>query len=282
MSGPTGDRADGRPGGVVGWLFSRPDGWMLTRVFWGLIAVTLVVLAGDFRELAAARPAAVWDEREVPGMQPAVPYLPSTRRDVEPEPADRRAAPGVRSTEQLRQEITFELVGEGRLIAEGTIHPGAAERFAAEIGKRGSYVKTVVLNSPGGSVRDALAMGRLIRERGLDTAVEAGGYCASSCPLVFSGGVARRAAADAVIGVHQVYAVAQQGGMLDMAGGMDQAQRVSAECQRHLVDMGIDPRVWIHAMETPKERLFYFKPAELEDLKLATEVAGRRQETAGL
>ena len=35
-------------------------------------------------------------------------------------------------------------------------------------------------------------------------------------------------------------------------------------------DMGIDALVWIHAMETPAEELFTFKPDELLTLKLAT------------
>ena len=48
------------------------------------------------------------------------------------------------------------------------------------------------------------------------------------------------------------------------------AQHVSALCQKYLRDMGVDLGVWIHAMETPKEQLYYFKPAELLSLKLAT------------
>ena len=51
---------------------------------------------------------------------------------------------------------------------------------------------------------------------------------------------------------------------------MESVQRISAECQRYLRDIGIDQLVWIHAMETPKDELFYFKPAELLSLKLAT------------
>ena len=65
-----------------------------------------------------------------------------------------------------------------------------------------------MLNSPGGSVADALAMGRLIREKKFATEVEAGKYCVSSCPLVFAGGVDRRAGDKATIGVHQVAAIA--------------------------------------------------------------------------
>ena len=56
---------------------------------------------------------------------------------------------------------------------------------------------------------------------------------------------------------------------------MEHVQRVSAECQRYLRDMGIDRLVWIHAMETPAEELFTFKPDELLTLKLATPLAPR-------
>ena len=38
-------------------------------------------------------------------------------------------------------------------MATGTIMPGTAKAFADEIDKRGAYVKTVVLHSPGGSLR---------------------------------------------------------------------------------------------------------------------------------
>ena len=51
---------------------------------------------------------------------------------------------------------------------------------------------------------------------------------------------------------------------------MESGQRVSAECQRYLHEMGVDPQVWVHAMETPKERLYFFKRDELLALKLAT------------
>jgi len=37
---------------------------------------------------------------------------------------------------------------------------------------------------------------------------------------------------------------------------MSEAQRVSARCQRYLADMGVDLKMWVHAMETPKDRLF--------------------------
>jgi hypothetical protein len=118
-------------------------------------------------------------------------------------------------------------------------------------------------------VTDALAMGRLIRERKFATEVEAGKYCASSCPLVFAGGVERRAGDRATIGVHQVAALrsAANGPPRDE---MSVAQNIAARCQRYLADMGVSLQVWVHAMETPHDRLFVFKPDELKSLNMVT------------
>jgi hypothetical protein len=247
------------------WLSAISDDAVLRWTLRLLIAATVAVLALDFAEMAERVPAPAV---AAPGVSPQP--LPAAR----PGEREAPAGPEVRK-DKLAAAMTFELAADGRLIASGTIKPGTAAAFAAEIEKRGAYVKTVVLQSPGGSVQDALAMGRLIRERKFNTAVEARQYCASSCPLVFAGGVERRAGAQAAIGVHQVFAAAASSGAT-LADGMDDAQRISAECQRYLREMGTDLQVWVHAMETPKHRLFYFRPDELLALKLATEAAGAK------
>ena len=51
---------------------------------------------------------------------------------------------------------------------------------------------------------------------------------------------------------------------------MSIAQNISARCQRYLGDMGIDLQVWVHAMETPHDKLFVFKPDELKSLNIVT------------
>ena len=51
---------------------------------------------------------------------------------------------------------------------------------------------------------------------------------------------------------------------------MNVAQNISARCQRYLGDMGVNLQVWVHAMETPHDKLFVFKPDELKSLNLAT------------
>jgi hypothetical protein len=169
--------------------------------------------------------------------------------------------------------MTFELAGGGRLIASGAITPGVSQSFAAEAERHGEYIRTLVLNSLGGSVTDALAMGRIIREKRFATEVEAGKYCVSSCPLVLAGGGDRRAGEKATIGVHQMTAM-RSAGNGPPGDEISVAQNISARCQRYLGDMGVSLQVWVHAMETPHDRLFVFTMDELKSLNLVTAAVG--------
>jgi hypothetical protein len=256
------------------WLPDNPDETVLRWIFRGAVTVTIVVLAADLARLngwiiypdQAAAPTEIqenWPSLNLPG-------LPSILAPLLPD-GDKRLTPLPKPDGILANPMTIELVGGGRLMATGTITPGISKAFAAEIDKRGDYIKTVVLNSPGGSVADAMAMGRIIREKKFSTEVAAGKYCASSCPLVFAGGIERRAGDRAVIGVHQVAAIASA------ANGpprdeMSMGQNISARCQRYLAEMGVNLQVWVHAMETPHDKLFVFRPDELKALNLATTI----------
>jgi hypothetical protein len=251
------------------WLAGDADEAMLRWTFRGLLTVTVAVLAADLAELngwfataeASPPPAELRQDGPTSDTPSAMPALLA--------PLLKRLMPLPPPDPVLVQPITFELTGGGRLMATGTITAGSAQAFAAEIDKRGDYVKTVVLNSPGGSVADALAMGRLIRSRKFATEVDAGKYCASSCPLVFAGGVERRAGERAAIGVHQIAAV-KSASNAPPRDEMSVAQNISARCQRYLLDMGINLQVWVHAMETPHDQLFIFRPDELKALNLVT------------
>jgi hypothetical protein len=255
----------------VGWLNATPDDAILNWLFGAMLIATVSVLGLDYWQMSQAAE----QQASIETATPDTPSNPAKPSDVPLTPArrdgDKRVGPLRVSDKALGQAMTFELVGNGKLMATGTVTPGTADTFAAEVEKRGSYVKTVVLHSPGGSVQDALRMGRLIRDKGFGTEVESGKYCASSCPLIFAGGVERRAGEKAAIGVHQVFAAPGSIVPASNASGMDQAQRISAQCQKYLRDMGVDLGVWVHAMETPKDELFYFRPDELLSLKLATQ-----------
>jgi hypothetical protein len=255
------------------WLSDNPDEAILRWIFRTAVAVTIAVLAYDLAGMNGwttspdplATPAEVKQGSpalDLPSLVPSIlaPLLPG---------GDKRLVPLLQPDGPMARPMTFELVGGGRLLATGTITPGVSEPFAAEVSRHGDYIKTVVLNSPGGSVGDAMTMGRLIREKKFATEVEAGKYCASSCPLVFAGGIERRAGDKAAIGVHQVAATssAANGPPRDE---MSIAQNISARCQRYLNDMGVSLQVWVHAMETPHDKLFVFKPDELKALNIVT------------
>ncbi|KIZ41385.1 MULTISPECIES: hypothetical protein [Rhodopseudomonas] len=251
------------------WLSGNPDESVIRWIFRAVLVVTFAVLMVDLATLNG------WIAPADSGLPPAERSpspgfeLPAILAPLLPGGGDRRQAPLPRPDGALAKPITFELVGGGKLMATGTITPGSAEAFAAELARRGDYVKTVVLNSPGGSVGDALVMGKLIRDKGLATEVEPGKYCASSCPLVLFGGTERRVGAKAAVGVHQVFALRSADGTAPR-DQMSAAQQISARCQRYLGEMGIDLQVWVHAMETPKDKLFVFTPAELQTLKIVT------------
>jgi hypothetical protein len=246
------------------WLAGNADEQVLRWLLRVLLVATVSVLGLDLSAMTGFDSA--WRELLE---QPVLPDMPPVTTEVPGTPAhDRRVVPARKADGALAKPMTFSLGKNGRLVATGMIAPGSAGVFASEVNARGEYIKTIVLNSPGGSVGDALEMGRLIRTKGFGTEVEASRICVSSCPLVFTGGVRRTAGANAIIGVHQVFAPDQaEAGRRDT---MSEAQRVSARCQRYLADMGIDLKMWVHAMETPKDRLFIFSANELRELNIVT------------
>ena len=250
--------------GLVGMLAGIEDGAILRFAFFALLAGTASVLYVDYTELTADEGLAV---QYAP--QPILPPAqPSDGVDGRPMPAITTAP------DLLEAPLSIVLAQGGELRLTGTIDPGAAIRFATEIAARGEYVQTVVLDSPGGSVMDALEIGALIHEKALATKIAAGHMCASSCPIIFASGVERRASRDAAIGVHQVYAASLGADAVDalrIAGAaMSDAQKITAEITRHLSLTGVDPALWLHALETPPDRLYYLSPEEMERLKLVT------------
>lgn len=238
------------------------DGVLMRGAFYLLLAAAGAFLVVDIRETSTAEAA-----------RPSLETLPDVPTFLPPKIAPGApGAPPVQPSspeEALRKPMTFNLVSGGILHAEGTIDPGAAGRFADEIEARGTYIKFVSLNSPGGSVDDAIAISKLIREKAIATKVEEKALCASSCPIVFAGGVTRLAEKDAVVGVHQVFNASVARPSPDQA--MASAQAITARVARHLDQMGIGAGLWIHALETPPNQLYYLTPAEMSEYRLTTD-----------
>ena len=234
------------------------------HVFRLLLVAAVGVLAYDLHGLIQA------GGRAVPAVAPGD-ALPFPLRQPMRTPASGSPPPNevTTPTDVLSASMTMELGPGGTLSLTGTIDIGAAARLAAELDARGEYVTLVTLDSPGGSVGDALSMSSALRERGVAVRVAAGALCASSCPIVLAGGAVREVSALASVGVHQIFARDED--RLDPRfDGMAEAQRMTARIGRHMAAMDIDAALWLHAMETPPEALYYLTPDELTGFGLAT------------
>ena len=133
----------------------------------------------------------------------------------------------VRGSSALCEPVCPEWIwAEGEI---GSDTPKRLKKFLKTLGKR---KLPIVIQSPGGNVDAAFAMGRMIRAKGLDVAVgyttftscaprqkdcdaaKKGGYvgvaspgfayCNSACPMVLAGGVRRLVGTWAHLGVHQI------------------------------------------------------------------------------
>ena len=210
------------------------------------------------------------------------PVLPATRAPGDlPSAPTAPPSPVTTPNERLGQPMTIELQADGVLMARGAITPGSASALKEELDTRGSYVTRVSLDSPGGLVREALEMARTLREAELETHVGEGAYCASSCPLILSGGTTRIVHRKGVVGVHQIYTPPEAERSLirsplssNVRDTERNTQTATATITRHLRDMGVSTALWVHALETPPEALYYLTPEELSEYELATALEG--------
>ncbi|MCI4661249.1 MAG: hypothetical protein MRY63_05430 [Neomegalonema sp.] len=253
---------------------------VLRGVFWSLILGVAVVGWQDYALLNEAANEPLPGETET--REPVVmtpprpsdqlrPYLPLTMPKRSPGAAPDLPGLGAPDPQALSEPMIFVRGPGGAASALGRIDIGTAPKLDAFLAAQGGEIKELHLHSPGGSVADALAMAQSLRSAGIAVRVDDDGYCASSCPLVLSGGVERSAGRSAWIGVHQIYAAegpkGSAGGRL--ADGMQRGQMITAEVQDHLVQMGVDPALWILALRTPPDQLYVLTPEEVARYKLA-------------
>jgi hypothetical protein len=252
---------------VLARYFSRfDDGELVRWAFRGLLLGAIGVLALDLRDLS--RENGWWAPEAARLATPADPVLPPVIQTDGPVPSDDPRRFVTADQQMLARSMTFTLRADGVLAAEGSIDPGSASRLAAELEARGEYVKVISLNSPGGALDDAMAMAKLIRGKGIAADVADGALCASSCPLLLAGGVMRTVGPMAAVGVHQFYAGTET--PTAPAQAMADAQMTTARISRHLIDMGVDPALWLHALDTPPQALYYFSASEMARYRLVT------------
>lgn len=189
-----------------------------------------------------------------PGLRPYRPDL----RPAEP------GSPAMRPMPQ-----TLEMTEDGQVIRlAGQIAAGDADRFARWLDETRPEASRVSLDSSGGSVADAVAIGRTIRAAGYDTVVEDGSVCMSACPYLLAGGVRRSVARGGVVGVHQHYF--GKNTMLPAFMAVADMQRAQASVMDYLDEMGVDLRLMTHALRTRPDDINVLSPQVLEELRLTS------------
>jgi len=233
------------------------------------IAIAGLLLAGDFLRVL---PRGLGGDEPAPSMETEVRPGDQTRRFA-PRLRDGRNRPGF-AAETVPSRLTWAdtvIGGEPALRLTGEIVPGDGARFAAYLDGRAAPLGTVALHSPGGSVADALAIGRRIRAEGLATRIEPGAACFSACPYMLAGGTERTVGDGARVGVHQH--IFGENTVLPAFLAVDGIQRGQADVMAYLDAMGVSPLLMEKAMRTPPEDIYILLEDELTGFALATEPA---------
>lgn len=216
-------------------------------------------------------------------------------------------APGLAYTRADIHTPLSAASGEGFVALHGRIVPGSLPVVRAALDRAGPGRTRILIDSPGGSIAPAMAIGRLIRARGLAVEVArvadgkptgAAASCASACVLVLAAGTSRLVSPAARVGVHRlvdwttysrtwdVYRVLRRRGV--EVGRVLLSRRVLssrdvftdappgdyAAVRRYVAEMGETPRLVALMQGTPSAGLHWMTPEELRATKIATDRAG--------
>jgi hypothetical protein len=237
----------------------------------------LALLAGISGGLAQSAP------DQAPATQPSATQVQPSASQPSPPPMAfewMREGPADKCADKCREWI----------YASGQIQPATPRLFVEFAAKRNVNGATIVLNSSGGSVGGAIALGRLLRRLNVTTtvgrahkipAVGSGeeraalspqGVCASMCAFVVLGGARRHVPPQARILVHQIWprvsrddAVAGNYSAKDLVA----VQRDLGSLAKYVVDMGGNIELFEMALRIPPwENLRPLDSAEIDRMML--------------
>ncbi len=189
--------------------------------------------------------------------------------------------------------LTFTPASSGAgtvLRADGTFAIGDMDKLRAQFQRASASSKpvhTVALNSGGGNVKEALEIGRYLREKKVSTRVDAGKECASACVYAFLGGLVREAGDNAKFGVHmhslygsQQYVDKLKGLLRQPDLDMDTKVRLiillneqfsaeaSGQLAAYVLSMGVSIRMLEPTFATAAVTMRYLTTAELLDFNI--------------
>ncbi len=159
--------------------------------------------------------------------------------------------------------------GRWSIYLDGRIDQGAAERFQDELSRRDIAAADIYINSGGGAVFPALAIGHMIRRLGFATYVgkqpangtaARPGDCFSACVFVLIGGQYRFAVSQSRIGVHRFSSTSP------VDADPDNVQLVSAGLINYIKAMGVDVALFDRMSRAGKDQILLLTKDDVAQL----------------
>jgi hypothetical protein len=124
----------------------------------------------------------------------------------------------------------------------------------------------VALNSQGGDVVAALAIGRVVRARNFETDVFDTGVCASACVFILAAGVDRSAYGR--IGIHRPHYDDAYFAGLGPAEAHAKYDQLEAAAREYLREMGMPDELYFEMMRIPSDQIVWLPPSDIHNLGL--------------
>lgn len=180
------------------------------------------------------------------------------------------------------------------IAAEGTIESGTADRLRAFLKRFRGQLPPIYFSSPGGRIGESLAIGRVLRQRGMTVAIAAtlphdckpdddkacralkqqgkplaaslrSARCSSACAYALVGGKVRLIPPDAQLGVHAARWTSNNGKPIPADRLRQLAAKHVADIRTYLAEMGVSAKLHDIAARTPHEKVRYLSRCELAE-----------------
>lgn len=149
----------------------------------------------------------------------------------------------------------------------GPIVPGVAEAILTQLRPIANRPISVVLNSPGGDMHEAMRLGRIFRAHQIAALVGVDMECSSACVLLLASGVQRLVYLGRV-GIHSPYMdAATEGATFQQF--QQEHDKLGGLVRTYLGEMNITPELFDRMRTVPSDEMLYLEPADLDRFGLA-------------
>jgi hypothetical protein len=169
---------------------------------------------------------------------------------------------------QMRQTVSESGFKSNSAYFEGQIVQGDAKKVA-KFFVLNPALKLIYLNSPGGDVQEGITIGEIVKTLRVNTEVDSGAKCASSCFFIWMNGSWRRAdgpdskyGTAGWVGLHRPYLTNQSN-----TDGSLEAQNASVRSVSTYLESKLIPRRFIDYMtERPSNDIYWLTNKDIQDL----------------